>query len=618
MAVTGYDFSGWASKNDMLCQDGRIIRRNAFAAQDGQTVPLVYNHQHNDPSKILGHAILENREDGVYTYGFLNNTPAGQNAKEQLKHGDITSLSIWANNLAQQGRDVLHGVIRDVSLVLAGSNPGARIESVLAHGMAFEDGEEEAIIYTGNDILMEQNIEVSGDIRHSADSEKEKEEKPMADEKKDENKEDGKTVQEVFNTLTKEQKDAVAIIVGQAIADAKGESNDDDKEEDEMQHSVFDADGGVDDRGYLSHSAQIDIFKDAKRLGSLREAIHNNLEEGEVLCHSIDTTGMTTATGSKNYFFNDPDMLFPDYKSWNNTPELISRNMDWVTDVLSSVHHTPFTRIKSVYADITEDDARARGYITGNQKKTEVFTTLKRTTSPTTIYKLQKADRDTILDITEFDVIAWIRAEMRVMLNEEIARAILIGDGRNTDSDDHIDEQCIRPVVKDVPLFNIIVKVTVPANATPDEIAKATIREIIKSRKKYKGSGSPKFYTTDDVLTDMLLLEDGIGHRLYKTEAEITTALRVSKIVPVEPMTGYKVHVGEADLDLIGCVVNLTDYNVGTDKGGQIENFDDFDIDYNKYTYLIETRMSGALVKPFSVMTIVLDKTGTRSAIAEG
>lgn len=613
MAVEGYDFAGWASRNDLLCQDGRVIRKNAFASQDGQTVPLVYNHQHNDPSKVLGHAILENREEGLYTYGFLNNTEAGRNAKEQLKHGDITTLSIWANNLAQNGRDVMHGVVREVSLVLAGANPGAFIESVVAHGMPFDDGDEEAIIYTGDDILTQAPIEKPGDIQHAAEEPK-KEEKGMADGKPEEKKEEGgKTVGDIYNTLTKEQKDAVAIIVGQAIADAKGESSGGAEKGDggEMNHSVFDQDGVGNDRDYLSHADQLAIIKDAKKIGSLREAIRQNLEEGQVLCHSIDTTGMTTATGTQTYFFNDPDMLFPDYKSLNNPPEWISRNMDWVTEVMGSVHHTPFTRIKSVYADITEDEARARGYITGKQKKTEVFTTLKRTTGPTTIYKLQKADRDVILDITEFDVIAWIRAEMRVMLNEEIARAILIGDGRQTDSDDHIDETCIRPIVKDVPLFNVILKVTVPANATQAEIAEAIIDTVIRGRKKYKGSGSPKFFTTDDVLTEMLLLKDKIGHKIYKTEAEVTTALRVSKIVPVEPMAGQTVEVDGKEYPLIGCMVNLTDYNVGTDKGGQIENFEDFDIDYNKYSYLIETRMSGALVKPFSAVTVVLDKAGT-------
>lgn len=616
MGVEGYDFAGWASKNDLLCQDGRIIRRGAFAAQDGQKVPLVYDHEHKNISNVVGHAILENRDDGVYAYGFLNNTPNGQNAKEQLKHGDITALSIWANNLVQSGRDVMHGVIREVSLVLGGANPGAFIESVVAHGMPFDSEEDEAIIYTGDDILLSTQIENPNDIQHAAEEPK-KEEKPMADGKPEEKKDEGgETVGEIYDAMTQKQKDAVAIIVGQAIADAKGASSGKEEEGDggEMNHSVFDQDGAGKDNEYLSHADQLAIIKEAKAIGSLREAIHQNLEDGQVLCHSIDTTGMTTAAGKNTYFFNDPDMLFPDYKSLNNPPEWISRNMDWVTEVMGSVHHTPFTRIKSVYADITEEEARARGYITGKQKKTEVFTTLKRTTGPTTIYKLQKADRDTILDITEFDVIAWIRAEMRVMLNEEIARAILIGDGRQTDSDDHIDETCIRPIVKDVPLFNVILKVTVPANATQAEIAEAIIDTVIRGRKKYKGSGSPKFFTTDDVLTEMLLLKDKIGHKIYKTEAEVTTALRVSKIVPVEPMTGQTVEVDGKDYPLIGCMVNLTDYNVGTDKGGQIENFEDFDIDFNKYSYLIETRMSGALVKPYSAVTVVLDKAGSTSS----
>lgn len=616
--MDGYDFAGWASKNDLLCQDGRIIRKGAFAAQSGTKVPLVYGHEHKSNSSVLGHAILENRDEGVYAYGYLNNTQAGRDAKEQLKHGDITSLSIWANNLVQSGRDVMHGVIREVSIVLAGANPGAFIESVVAHGMSIDEDEDEAIIYTGDDILIHSEIETPDDIQHAATDSDKKEEKPMAEEQKKSNEnEGGKTVGEVYNTLTKEQKDAVAIIVGQAIADAKGGSSGEkeSKGDDEMQHSVFDGDERENDAQVLSHAALTGIIKDAKRIGSLREAIHQNLEEGDVLCHSIDTTGMTTATGTNDYFFNDPDMLFPDYKSLNQPPEWISRNMDWVTKVMSSVHKTPFTRIKSVYADITEDEARARGYITGKQKKTEVFTTLKRTTSPTTIYKLQKADRDTILDITEFDVIAWIRAEMRVMLNEEIARAILIGDGRPEDSDDHIKTDCIRPVVTDVPLFNVVVKVTVPAAATEAEIAKATIDTIIRSRKKYKGSGSPKFWTTDDVVTEMLLLEDGIGHKYYKTEAEVTTALRVSEIVPVEPMAGMEIEVDGAKYPLIGTMVNLADYNVGTDNGGQIQNFDDFDIDFNKYTYLIETRMSGALIKPFSAVTFVLDKSGSAAAV---
>lgn len=614
MPVTGYDFSGWASKNNLKCWDGRVIRQNAFAAQDGERVPLVWNHIHNDPTKVLGHAILENRPEGVYAYGFLNGTPTADAVKEQLKHGDIKSMSIWANDLKQAGRDVLHGVIRDVSLVVAGQNPGAFVESVLAHGESLMEEEDEGILYTGEDILIGGTVASSaGDIQHAGEPAKKEGNDMEGDPKgKPEDKKDGEeTVGDIYNTLNEKQKKAVAIIVGQAIADAKGESGkeSDKKEGEEMQHSVFDNDNpDVGGAVYLGKDDTAAIFKEAKSLGSLRDAIHNNLQEGEVLCHSIDKTGMTTATGTQTYFFNDPNMLFPDYKSLNQPPEWLSRNMDWVTDVLGSVHHTPFTRIKSVYADITEDDARARGYITGKQKKTEVFTTLKRTTDPTTIYKLQKADRDTILDIADFDVVAWIRAEMRVMLNEEIARAILIGDGRASDSDDHIKTDCIRPVVTDVPLFNVVLKVSVPANATEEEIAKETINTIIRGRKKYKGSGSPKFYTTDDALTEMLLLEDGIGHKIYKTEAEITTALRVSKIVPVEPMAGQKVTVSGVEYPLIGTIVNLADYNVGTDKGGQIENFEDFDIDYNKYSYLIETRMSGALVKPFSALTVVLDK----------
>lgn len=620
MDITGYDFSGWASKNNLKCWDGRVIRQDAFAAQDGDRVPLVWNHIHNDPTKILGHAILENRPEGVYAYGFLNNTPTAAAVKEQLKHGDIRSMSIWANDLKQAGRDVLHGIIRDVSLVVAGKNPGAFVESVLAHGESLMEEEDEGILYTGEDILVEGLVESTDDIHHAGEPKKEETKmegdpkgKPEEDKKDDGSEE---TVGDIYNTLSDKQKKAVAVIVGQAIADAKSENNDEEeKKGEDMQHSVYDNnDPNPNGAVYLGAEDTAAIFKDARSCGSLREAIRNNLSDGEVLCHSIDTTGMTTATGTNDYFFNDPNMLFPDYKTLNQTPEWLSRNMDWVTDVLGSVHHTPFTRIKSVYADITEDDARARGYITGKQKKTEVFTTLKRTTDPTTIYKLQKADRDVILDLSEFDTVAWIRAEMRVMLNEEIARAILIGDGRATDSDDHIKADCIRPIVTDVPLFNVILKVTVPTNATEAEIAKATIDTIIRGRKKYKGSGSPKFYTTDDVLTEMLLLEDGIGHKIYKTEAEVATATRVSKIVPVEPMAGQKITVDGKEYPLIGTIVNLMDYNVGVDKGGEITNFEDFDIDYNKYSYLIETRMSGALVKPYSALTVVLDKSVSRSA----
>jgi HK97 family phage prohead protease len=598
------DFQGWATKNNLKCADGRVIKAGAFAVNDGKKVPMVWNHQHNSPSDVLGHAVLENRNEGVYAYCTFNDTQAGRDAKETVKHGDVTALSIWANNLQQVGSDVLHGVIREVSLVLAGANPGAFIESVMAHGEPMEDGDEEGLFYT-DDLLI---------LSHADDTDNttKKEDSKVADtgEKKDQNG-SGKTVRDVFETLNDEQKQAVAIIVGQAIQDAKSSGDDSSKkekegDETEMKHNLF-SDGPVSAKQVISHSDMEQILSDAKRLGSLKDAVSQHMEEGGVLAHAIPTEGMVTASGSQQYGFNDPDMLFPDYKSLNNPPEWLSRDMDWVKGVMSAVHHTPFSRIKSVYANITEDEARAKGYMKGNLKKEEVFTTLKRTTDPQTIYKKQKMDRDDIVDITDFDVVAWIKSEMRVMLDEEIARAILIGDGRPSDSDDKIQETHIRPIISDVDLFNIKTKVEVTATATEDEIAKATIRAIIKARKNYKGSGNPTFYTTEDTLTNMLLLEDGIGHKLYKSEAELATALRVTKIVTVEPMENYTVKMGDdAKLPLIGVVVNLADYNVGADKGGDINMFDDFDIDYNQQKYLIETRISGALIKPFSAMTFAL------------
>lgn len=592
-----WDFEGWATKNDLKCADGLVIRKDAFRVNNGKKVPMVWNHQHNKVTDVLGHAVLENRDEGVYAYCSFNDSPEGKGAKERVQHGDVTALSIWANNLHQVGNDILHGVIREVSLVLAGANPGAFIESVLSHGDPIGEGDDEGIFYTGEGIF----------ISH-ADEEKPAEK----EEKKVEKEEGGKTVKEVLDKMTDEQKAAVGIIIEEAIKGSKKESGGDDpaaeKEENEMKHNAFE---GPNNGSVISHSDMATIIKDAKRLGSLKEAVNYHVENG-VLSHSIDTTGMTAATGTQTYGFNDPSMLFPDYKSLNNPPEWISRNMDWVSKLMGKVHHTPFSRIKSLYANITEDDARARGYIKGKLKKEEVFTTLKRTTDPQTVYKKQKLDRDDIIDITDFDVVAWIKAEMRVMLDEEIARAILIGDGRASDSEDKIQETHIRPVVKDVPLYNTVIKVSVAANATPGEIAKETINAMIRGRKHYKGSGKPDFWTTEDVTTEMLLLEDQIGHAIYKTEAELATKLRVNEIIPVEPMEDQTIKITEGTTTkaypLLGVVVNMVDYNVGADKGGEVNMFDDFDIDYNQQKYLIETRISGALVKPFSALTIVLDK----------
>lgn len=600
MPVTGYDFSGWATKNNLKCADGRIINQGAFQIQDGRRVPLVWNHQHKTPENTLGHAILENKDEGVYAYCFFNDTPSAQHAKSCVSHGDINSLSIFANNLEHSGNHVLHGTIIEVSLVHAGANPGAFIESILTHNMPIDDDEEEGIFYTGDTIF----------LAHANDNKTGEDEKNKKNDS--ENSDEGKTIKKVYETMNDDQKRATAYLVQAAVKEAISEKSDNKKEdemkgEDEMKHNVFDGDDQKNLAGTLMHSLT-EVLEEAKKIGSLKEALKARKMTDEVLAHALDTRGLDVAIGEQTYGFNDPSMLFPEFRSVNgNAPEWLSRNMDWVNKVMAKVHHTPFSRIKSVYANITEDEARAKGYIKGKQKKEEVFTTLKRTTTAQTIYKLQKLDRDDIVEITGFDVVAWIRAEMRLMLNEEIARAILIGDGRPTDSDDHISEEHIRPIVKDVPLFNTVVQIKVEAEASEDVIAKETIKEIIRSRKNYKGSGNPTFWTTEDYLTEMLLLEDSIGHRLYKTEAELATALRVSEIVTVEPMAGYQLDIEGKKYPLIGTIVNMADYNIGADNGGEITNFEDFDIDFNQYKYLIETRISGALIKPFSALTYVLD-----------
>lgn len=618
-----FDFSGYVTRNDIQCTDGRTIRRDAFKDDNGKVVPLVWMHGHNDPTNILGQVYLENRPDGVYGYGKFNNTDKAEHAKQAVKHRDITAMSIHANSLKQKGGDVLHGKIREVSLVLAGANYGAFIDHpVLEH--SDDEQEYDAIIYGDalNDWLQhdegEFEVEVEDEDKTEEEPEVEEAEKEPeeiehadAEDKKPENNNEKekeqmaeaneKTVKDVFDSMTEEQKNVVYFMIGKALEDANkggGDVEHSDYEGEDMKYNVFENEEQANDLMHMDISNVVSTAKN--RSMRLSDAF---------LEHSIDTTGMDTAVGESTYGFNDPDMLFPEYKAFSNTPEWLSRNMDWVTDVLGSVHHSPFSRIKSVFADITEDEARAKGYIKGNEKKEEVFATLKRTTDPQTIYKKQKMDRDDVIDITDFDVIAWIKAEMRVMLNEEIARAILIGDGRLVDSEDKIKEDRIRPVVKDVPLFNIKAVAKYEANEDKDieaaNKAKSFIRTVIRARKDYKGSGNPTLYTTAGLLTEMLLLEDGLGHPLYKTEAELATKLRVSKIVEVEPMEGYEIDSKE----FAGVVVNLKDYNVGADKGGEINMFDDFDIDFNQQKYLIETRISGALIKPFSAITVTFDET---------
>ena len=562
-----YDFCGWATRNNIQCSDGRIIRKDAFKSNDGQKVPLVWNHQHNDPTNILGHAMLENREEGVYAYCTFNNTDAAKDAKSLVEHGDISSLSIYANKLKQNGPNVMHGQIREVSLVLAGANPEAYIENIISHG---EDSDDEAIMYFGEDL----------ELKHSDDSKEEaelkKESKKMAEKSTPEK--DDRTIGDVFDTLTEDQKTAVYAIIGQILED-NGIGKDSEENDKKMKHNVFEGDN-YDTNDTLSHSDMQAIISDAKRYGSMKDA---------VLAHGIEHI----------------DYLFPEAANAENMPSFIQRDMTWVGEVMNAVHHTPFSRIKSTFANITEDDARAKGYIKGKKKKDEVFSLLKRTTSPTTIYKKQKLDRDDVVDITDFDVVAWLKSEMRMMLDEEIARAILVGDGRLSSSDDKINEQNIRPIYTDDSLYTIREQIKFSATATADEKAKSFIRQSIKARKEYKGSGSPILYTTEDVLTDCLLLEDTTGRIIYDTVEKLATALRVKKIVTVPVMEGYK-KTGEdsKEYSLMGIIVNLADYNVGADKGGAVNMFDDFDIDYNAQKYLIETRCSGALIKPYSAIVI--------------
>ena len=553
-----FDFSGYATKNNLKCSDGRTILRDAFKDNDGQKVPLVWQHLHNEPTNVLGHAVLENRDDGVYAYCVLNDSSSGKNARTLVEHGDISALSIYANNLVQKGSSVIHGAIREVSLVLTGANPGALIDN-----LAFEhsDGSEtldesEAIIYSGSDIS-------SDSFRH-ADKE-------------------GKTIEDVFNTLNEEQKTVVYAMLAYALKDDETDEDDEDVEHSEkggnvVKKNVFE---GLEEKSknVLSHSQMVEIFEDAQRTGSLKESF---------LAH-IATYGI------------DPiEDLFPEARTITPTPELIKRDTEWVAGVISGTRHSPFSRIKSTAANITADEARALGYVKGEKKKEEIVRILKRTTTPTTIYKKQKLDRDDIIDITDFDVVAWLKAEMRIMLDEEIARAVLIGDGRPVDGDDDkINEECIRPVYTDDDLYSHHVKLT--SEKTVEDL----IDEILRARKEYKGSGNPAMYTDTDTLTDMLLLKDITGRRIFRTVSELAAELRVSKIVEVPVMEDQtRLDDDEDTLQLKAIIVNLSDYVIGADKGGSINMFDDFDIDYNQYKYLMETRISGALIRPKSALVI--------------
>ena len=571
-----YDFSGWATKNNLKCSDGRTIMRDAFKNNDGQTVPLVWNHQHNDPLNVLGHAVLENRENGVYAYCKFNDTEAGKNAKMLVEHGDVKALSIYANQLKQKGGNVEHGVIREVSLVLAGANPGAFIDSILRHG---EASDEEGVIYTGEEIELYHADEIQNEV-----------EETVVEENNLQHAEE-KTVQDVIDSMTEEQKNVMYALIGQALeGDAAQHSNIDYEGDDEMKHNVFENDNNNNNNDVLTHAEMEAILKDAKRCGSLKEAVLQHAD-GDVI---YDTYGIKPNAEGEGI-----SMLFPEYRNLNNTPEFIKRDTGWVAQVMSGVHHTPFSRIKSMFADIREDEARALGYMKGDLKKEEVFSLLKRTTDPQTIYKKQKLHRDDVIDITSFDVVAWIKAEMRMMLEEEIARAILIGDGRLADDDNKIQQQHIRSIANEDPLFAIHKELQV---AEGEEKAKGFIKSVLRARKDYKGSGEPTMFLAEDMLVEMLLLEDKNGRIIYESEQALARALRVKNIVTVPVMEGAK-NLAK-DKNVLAIVVNLKDYNVGADKGGAVAMFEDFDIDYNAQKYLIETRCSGALVKPFSAIVI--------------
>ncbi len=575
-----YDCSGWATKANTRCYDGLTIAQDAFKECDGKVVPMVYNHDHSDIGNVIGKCLLENRPGGVYAYAKFNDTEAGKTARACVESGDMNAFSIFANGVQKVGKTVKHGFIREVSLVLAGCNPGALIDEVIKHS-ADEDYEGgEAFIYNDEGLSLTHGMDPDGnpleELAHGGDNAKQEEAK-MADEKKD-----GKTLEQVYNSMTDEQKECCHALVGLALEENGGE---DDGEEDEtVKQNVFDKDTRA---TVLQHNMEEinSIIKGAKSHGTLKQAFEDAGIDTDELAHSIDNI----------------DWLFPDDHLLDNTPRIIEKPDDWVSKVMGGVHHIPFSRFKSQFADLTEDEARAKGYIKGNFKKEEVFGLLRRSTSPTTVYKKQKLDRDDVIDITSFDVVSWLRSEMRYKLNRELALSYILGDGRPAGSEDKIDENCIRPVVNDADLFTIKIQVSTAGLTKIEDKMQATIKQILRSRKNYRGSGTPTFFTTEDILTEMLLLEDGIGHPLYADTAALARKLRVKEIVTIPEMEG---RTGAKGGELIGVIVNLADYTVGADKGGAVAMFDDFDIDYNAQKYLIETRCSGALAVPFSAMAI--------------
>ena len=566
VSESNYDFAGWATRNDIKCVDGRTIRRDAFKNCDGKIVPIVWNHNHDGPEYVLGHGLLRNLPEGVRVYGLLNNTSSGETAKACLMSGDINGLSIYANQLKQtRSKDVLHGNIREVSLVLAGANPGAYIDDIVVHSDESDEG-----YIDGEAFIFSEGLELFHAEPEQPKSDDKKEDSTVAESTKTTDNE--KTVGDVFDELTEEQKQVVYAIIGTAIEDATGESS---KEDTYGSHNVLENDN---DQNSMKHSddAIQAAIADGKRYGSMRDSF---------LAHGI----------------NDIEWLFPEDRTLDVPPRIIDNDQSWVSTVMNGVHHVPFSRIKSMFADRTAAAPRAKGYIKGNYKTEQVFSLLKRSTAPTTVYKKQRMDRDDIIDITSFDVVAWLKSEMRTKLNEELARAILIGDGRLASSDDKINEGNIRPIFNDDDLFTIKCQVAVKSADDTDTRTKAAIRAIIKSRKDYKGSGNPTFFTSEDMLTDMLLLEDEIGHPLYADEAALARKLRVNRIVTVPQMENFNGSKGGA---FVGLIVNLSDYTVGADKGGAVNTFDDFDINYNQQVYLIETRCSGALTVPYSAIAV--------------
>ena len=605
MSRKKYDFSGWATRNDIKCADGLTIRQDAFADCDGVTVPLVYMHDHKDPENVLGHAMLENREDGVYCYGSFNETEKGEMAKALVAHGDITSLSIYANQLVKKGTDVLHGAIREVSLVLAGANPGATIDfPVLQHSDgSFEDIDDEAIISYKQPLSLSSEMsdlahwleEEEEDLYHDdVEDEEDVDDEDVEDEESEEDESDPE-IDELLDSMTEEQQEAVSNLMElayqQGLEEASGGAS---EENEEVEQSGMNEGGNE-----IMHK---NVFERYEEEAVLQHGMDE--ETASAILKEARDNGQSMKATSLAHSIQDIDWLFPEAKSASATPEWIKRDTGWVAGVLNGVHHTPYSRIKSRFADIREDEARARGYIKDEYKKEETFSLLKRTTTPQTIYKKQKLDRDDIIDITDFDVVAWIKAEMRMMLDEEIARAIMIGDGRLASSEDKIKEEHVRPIWKDDDLYSVKVKVTYAAGADDNAKAQANIKALIKNRKLYKGSGNPKFYTTEDVLADMLLITDTTGRFIYESVQNLANKLRVSEIVTVPVFDNQTRTSGGTTLQLLGIMVNLADYNVGADKGGAVNMFEDFDIDYNKEVYLIETRISGALTVPFSALVL--------------